>query len=70
MIKVTRLNKENMILNADLIKFVEEKPDTIITFQSGDKMLVRESAQEIMDRVIEYAQAIRSLPDHILRYSE
>ena len=65
MLKITRINDEPLILNADLIKFVEEKPDTIITLQSGDRILVKESAQEVMNRVIEYARSIRTLPEQI-----
>ena len=69
MIKVTRINDEPIIINADIIKFVEEKPDTIITLQSGDKILIKDSAHEVMEKVIEYARSIRSLPEQIDMHS-
>ena len=65
MIKLTRLNKETFILNANLIKFVEKKPDTIITLQGGDKILVQDSPETVMEKVIEYARAIRPLPEQL-----
>ena len=36
MIKLSRLDGEAFILNADLIKYVEQRPDTFITLTSGD----------------------------------
>lgn len=69
MIKLTKINDENFILNANLIKFVEEKPDTIITLQSNDKILVKDSADAIMGKVIEYARTIRSLPEQLEMYN-
>ena len=65
MIKLTKLNDENFVLNANLIKFVEEKPDTIITLQRGEKILVKNSADDVIEKVIEYARAIRPLPEQL-----
>jgi flagellar protein FlbD len=52
------LNKQQVILNADLIKFVENNPDTVITLVSGDKMLVHESADEVVSLVVAFRRAI------------
>jgi flagellar protein FlbD len=60
MITVTKLNKQNVIVNAELIKFIEETPDTMITLVSGDHFMVRETVEEIVDKAIEYAQRIRA----------
>lgn len=63
MIKVTRFNHTQLIVNADLIEFVENTPDTIITMLTGRKVLVLESADEIVHRVIAYRQeAGRAIP--------
>jgi flagellar protein FlbD len=54
MIKVTRLNQSELIVNAELIEFIEQTPDTIITLLTGRKVMVRESADEVIRRVIAY----------------
>jgi flagellar protein FlbD len=54
MIELTRLNGHPLVINAELIKFVEENPDTVITLVTGDKMVVREAAQEVMYLVLAY----------------
>ncbi len=54
MIKVTRLNGQLIVLNAELIEFVEEIPDTIISLTTGKKIMVKENAEEIIEKVIAY----------------
>jgi flagellar protein FlbD len=54
MIELTRLNGHPIVINAELIKFVEQNPDTVITLVTGDKMVVREDAPVVMHRVIAY----------------
>ncbi len=69
MIELTRLNGHPIVINAELIKFVEQNPDTVITLVTGDKMVVREAAPEVMHRVLAYrrnllhANAQPSCPD-------
>ena len=58
MIKLTRLNNQPLAVNSDLIKFVEQAPDTVITLVTGEKLLVRESAEEVLERVIGFRRAI------------
>jgi flagellar protein FlbD len=60
MIQVTRLNGKPMIVNAELIRFVEQTPDTLITLIGGDKLLVKENMEEVVRRSIEYARTIRN----------
>ena len=62
MIKLTRLSGEAFILNADLIRFIESRPDTYITLTTDDRFIVREGAEEVVHRVIEYARQIRLTP--------
>ena len=66
MIKVTRFNLTELVLNADMIEFVEQTPDTVITMITGRKVLVRESADEVRRRVIAYRHEAGSLLPHII----
>ncbi len=61
MIKVTRFNDEEVIINAELIEMIEARPDTIITFSNDKKIVVAESAAEVVRRIIEYRQVIRPI---------
>lgn len=61
MIKLTRLGGESFVLNADLIRTVESRPDTYVTLTSGERMIVRETTDEVVKRVIGYARAVRAL---------
>lgn len=61
MIAVTRLNGERFVLNAELIRTVEENPDTIITLTNGDHVLVKEQMKEIIRLAIEYGRHLRRL---------
>lgn len=54
MIEVTRLNGIPMLLNSDLIKVAEASPDTMLTLIHGEKLIVRESCAEIVDKVMAY----------------
>jgi flagellar protein FlbD len=58
MIQLTRLNSNPLAVNSDLIKFVEQAPDTVITLVTGEKIVVRESAQEVLNRVVEFRRAV------------
>ena len=59
MIKVTRLNGKEFVVNADLIQYLEETPDTIITLVNHEKVVVKEKADEVIRRVIEYHRGVR-----------
>ena len=65
MIKVTRLNDTQIVINAELIEFVEETPDTVITMTTGRKIVVKETVDEIIDIVIQYKQKIYSRIDYL-----
>lgn len=58
MIQLTRLNNHPLAVNSDLIKFVEQSPDTVITLVNGEKIVVRESAQEVMERVVIFRRSV------------
>jgi flagellar protein FlbD len=54
MIKVTRLNGQELYVNADLILFVESSPETILTLENGKKVTVKETIPQVIDRVVEF----------------
>ncbi len=58
MIKLTRLNNKTIYLNPDLMKSIEETPDTIISLINDDKYLVRETASEILGKIIDFRVSI------------
>jgi flagellar protein FlbD len=58
MIQLTRLNNHPLVVNSDLIKFVEQSPDTVITLLSGEKIVVRESAPDVLDRVVQFRRSV------------
>ncbi|MGN6367261.1 MAG: flagellar FlbD family protein [Phycisphaerae bacterium] len=61
MIALTRLNSQAFVLNAELIKFVESTPDTMITLTTGERFIVKESSDEVIRRVIDYGRMLRRL---------
>jgi len=66
MIQLTRLNSQPLAVNSDLIKFVEQAPDTVITLVSGEKIVVRESASEILERIVRFRRSVlkETVPEH------
>ncbi len=58
MIRLTRLNGSSIALNSDLIKFVENAPDTVITLVNGEKMIVLETTVEVIHRVVEFRRSV------------
>ena len=52
MIELTRLNGHRLVVNSDLIKFAEPAPDTTISLTNGEKLIVRESCDEVIERVL------------------
>jgi flagellar protein FlbD len=67
MIQLTRLNGIPIVLNSDLIKTAESSPDTMLTLINGEKIIVREPCEEVMERVLAYrarllSQVARRLP--------
>ena len=58
MITLSRLNHQDVIVNASHIVSVESIPDTLVTLYGGDKLLVRETPQEVVERVVQYHRRI------------
>ncbi len=58
MIALTRLNGQEMVINAELIETVEKTPDTIIGLVTGKRFMVRESVEEVTVRVMDYRRQL------------
>jgi flagellar protein FlbD len=58
MIRLTRLSHASIVLNAELIQWVESTPDTVVTLTNGQKLMVLESASEVAARTVEYRREI------------
>ena len=63
MIRLTRINRVPLVLNADLIEHIEITPDTVIAMTTGQKFVVLESADEVIEKVIEFRRLISSAPE-------
>jgi len=60
MINLTRLNGQNLAINADLIERIEDRPDTIITLITGNQFIVKDSVEQVMEKVIQYKQRVNN----------
>ena len=61
MIKLTRINESELVINAEMIVFVEAIPDTMITLSSGKKIMVSEPVDMVVQRIIEYKRICNQL---------
>lgn len=60
MIRLTRLNRVPMVLNSDLIEHIDVTPDTVITLTTGQILRVRETAEEVIGRIVEFRRRVYS----------
>lgn len=58
MIEVTRLNNTIFFVNPDMIITMEATPDTVLTLTTGDKLIVKESPAELIERFVALKQRI------------
>ncbi|MGI5850684.1 MAG: flagellar FlbD family protein [Clostridiales bacterium] len=58
MIKVTRLNGKEFVINTEIIEFIESTPDTVITTTTGKKVIVKEDVDEVINRVIDFKRRV------------
>lgn len=65
MFKVTTLNGKKIFVNPDLVAFIGESPDTVLTLINGTKLLVKESSSEIIDRITAYKLKLLKLQQSI-----
>ena len=67
MIKLTRINQAEFFLNPDHIKLIEENPDTTIQLMNGERLLVSEAAEVVIDRIVDYRVRVASQLERIQR---
>lgn len=60
MIHVTRINHMPLVLNSDLIEHIESSPDTIVSLTNGQKLVVLESVDDIVQKVVQFRRSIYS----------
>ena len=61
MITVTRLNGKPIVVNAEIIRSVEENPDTTITLINGDHIIVQEAMAIVVDKAVDYGRSLRRM---------
>jgi flagellar protein FlbD len=62
MITLTRLDGERFILNAELIEYIEQRPDTFVTLTTGERLVVGETMDEVMRRAVDYQRNKHLIP--------
>ena len=69
MIRLTRLNNAAIVLNSDLIEHIDVTPDTVITLTTGQILRVRETAEEVVKRIVEFRRQIFAVPEEAVALS-
>ena len=70
MIRLTRINRVPMVLNSDLIEHMEATPDTVIALTTGQKLIVMESSDEVIQKVIEFRRLIANRPEPVAVHAD
>ena len=60
MLEVTRLNGQKIVINCELIEYIDANPDTTITLTTTNKFVVKEDLEEVIDKIIKYKSKIYS----------
>ena len=62
MINLTRLNGAEIVVNADVVESLEATPDTVLSLTGGQKLAVRETLSEVVEKVIRYQRRVHTSP--------
>ena len=62
MIAVTRLDGTQIVVNIDVIQWIEQTPDTLLALTTGERLLVREPVPEVVRRAVEFKREIAAGP--------
>jgi flagellar protein FlbD len=65
MVRITRLNNTILVVNADMIEFIEATPDTIVTLTTGRKVVAKETVDELIEKVVAYKRRCLSLTPEV-----
>jgi flagellar protein FlbD len=58
LIQLTRLNNQPFVVNADLVQFIEKAPDTVITLITGEKVVVKEPLEQVVDQILSFRRCV------------
>jgi len=58
MIVLTRLNNRPLVVNSDMIKFIENTPDTVITLVTGEKVVVLETVAQVLEEILNFRRQV------------
>lgn len=58
MVKLSRINGAEVTVNAELIETIEATPDTIVSLTTGKKLIVVESVDQVIEKVMTYRRAL------------
>jgi flagellar protein FlbD len=58
MIAVKKINGQEIIVNCELIETIEFSPHAVLTLTTGEKIIVDETRDDILRKIIEYKRAI------------
>jgi len=70
MIRLTRLNRVPLVLNSDLIEHIDVTPDTVITLTNGQILRVRESADQVVQRIVDFRRKIHAADGQLAELRE
>lgn len=62
MVRVTRLNGAEIVVNAGAIESLEATPDTVVRLVNGRRLAVRETVDEVIEKVIAYQREVHQPP--------
>jgi flagellar protein FlbD len=58
MIELHRLQHQTVFVNPDLIEFIESTPDTLMSLTTGKKLMVRESVEEVIQKIVDFRKRV------------
>ena len=62
MIHLTRINQQRLVLNSDLIEHIEATPDTVITMTNGQKLVVADRPEAVIEKIVAFRRSIQQVP--------
>jgi flagellar protein FlbD len=66
-IKVRLIGDNQIVLNSDMIEFIEATPDTVISLSNGKKLIVRESVSEVVDKIVDFRLRLQKSAQDLVR---
>ena len=60
MIAVKKINQQEILVNCELIETVEFSPHAVMSLTSGEKIIVDETSESLIQKIIEYKRKIQS----------